>query len=81
MALFKWSHKPWGGAEIGDNRRVIKFIWLPTLLGDEWRWLGWEVVEQEFMQHKDAPHIEKLRRDLRGWVDVAWVPRIGKGRS
>ncbi len=81
MALFNWSHKPWGGAEIGDTRRIIKFIWLPTLLGGEWRWIGWEVVIQEHAQWETVSPSFPFPVAARGWRDVAWAPETGKGRS
>jgi len=81
MALFQWTTKPWGGAEIGDKRRVLKWVLLPKKLGDEWRWLGLECIEQEHMRW--IAHSPAVPRgvSVRGWRDVAWAPKTGKGRS
>ena len=81
MALFKWTTKPWGGAEIGDKRRVVKFVWFPKLLGDEWRWLGWECIEQEHTRWAHlSPDVAGPMR-VRGWRDVRWAPKTERGRS
>lgn len=81
MALFQWTTKPWGGAEIGDKRRVVKFVWFPKLLGDEWRWLGWECVIQEHQAWKEYLPDCAIDITVRGWRDVEWAPKTGKGRS
>ena len=46
MALFRWIDKPWGRR---DWRQAPSLQMGTTAqkLGDEWRWLGYECIEQE----------------------------------
>ena len=81
MALFRWIDKPWGGAEIGDKRRVCKWVLLPKKLGDEWRWLGYECIEQEHTRWTQISPAFPRPTTVRGWRDMRWAQPCGKGRS
>ena len=50
--------------EIGDIRTVTKFLWLPTAIGKESRWMERATIKQEYKPHIGA-----------GGVRIDWINR------
>lgn len=54
-------------------RVVVRFLLLPKKLNNEWRWLGFECIAQEFQRYRvQRPGMRAM--DVVGWRDVAWDP-------
>lgn len=70
----KWTaSQPKPRPKVGDIRYVRRFLFLPTRIGDEVRWLGLEEIKQE--AYRGACSMpEGPSRPCIKWRNVGWVP-------
>jgi hypothetical protein len=70
---YKITPKP--RPKIGDRRSICKFLFFPKLLDDEWRWLEFADIVQEYGKMMVC-HVEMKPYHTLEWYDVGWEQEI-----
>lgn len=70
-AFFRWDARPKRRTRVGDRRTVRRFLWWPTVIGGDARWLGVESVDQEAYMGWICPPEMKPYQGIK-WRDIAW---------
>lgn len=72
-AMFKWpARRKTPPRQIGDVRQVRRPLIFPRCIGGEWRWLGFETIEQiAYLGWSWAPDTKPYQTTK--WRDSRWV--------
>ena len=62
---FKIAEEPF----IGSKRVITKFLWMPEVVENDFRWLEFATMEQEFMETDIAYQIGV------GWVTTKFIDK------
>jgi hypothetical protein len=71
-ALFAWKVSPKRKTSEGDRKTVTRFLWWPTTIRGECRWLGFEDIDREAYIGWVCPPEMKAYRGIK-WRNVAWT--------
>lgn len=72
MAFLRWDATPKPRPKEGDTREVTRFLWWPTVVANEGRWLGTARIRQEAYIGWACPPEMPPYQCLK-WRNVAWV--------
>lgn len=64
----RWKKRRKLNPDIGEKRVVKRFLWWPTCLNDEWRWLERAEIIQQFKRNERW--VLGIGWD---WMDVEWI--------
>ena len=68
----RWYHE---NPDVCDKRIVVRFLWMPTRIGDETRWMERAEIEQEFRRYFQlVPEMPNGGCFVVGWRDARWLP-------
>jgi hypothetical protein len=71
----RWNKEP--DPKVGNERRIVKFLFKPLCICGQTRWLERAVILQEFeewYQYNQWTFPSKIGvPNTRGWVNKAWV--------
>jgi len=63
----RWKRREKSNPDVNEKRAVTRFLWWPTCLNDEWRWLEYAKIIQQFQKYGGFLCLTW------GWVDFEWT--------
>jgi len=54
--------------QMGQKRKITKFLWFPKKIKNEWRWLE----KTTFVQMYIEEHSNTWMVSTKGWIDLYW---------
>ena len=67
----KWNRDPLRN-RLGEKRVIEKFLWVPTRIGNVWKWLEKAQIEQQALKVDIGGSMEWGKYKVK-WRNITWI--------